>query len=320
MDLELLRQTMSRVGLLSGEERQDAKFVQNLARELEHMKARTFDIKFPDMKARLLIPVSNEADEGAETITYDQWTEFGIAKIIANYADDLEMIDVLKEQFTNPVQGIGKAFSISIQDLRRAAMSGNSIPIRKARACRRAIERGIEQIAAFGNIGSDPSGGLRGFYNNTNVTVLGAAGLWSAATPAAIIGDLNDLVEEVVVGTLETVLPDTLVLDQSSLAIIRQRPIAVDNQTTILRSFLANNPYIKNIDSWFLGALADAGGSGPRIAAYFRDPEILELEIPAEYEELPPEPRNLAFITNAHARVGGVVMYYPLGVAYMDGV
>lgn len=39
-------------------------------RELEHVKARSYDIKYPEFKATMLIPVSTEAGPGAETITY----------------------------------------------------------------------------------------------------------------------------------------------------------------------------------------------------------------------------------------------------------
>ena len=44
-------------------------------RSLEFVKSKTYDIRFPALKARMLIPVSNEAGPGAETIKYEQWRE-----------------------------------------------------------------------------------------------------------------------------------------------------------------------------------------------------------------------------------------------------
>lgn len=305
----------------NGDAHLDAKFTSVLDDELEFIKARTFDIQYPELKARMFIPVSNEADPGAESITYRQWDEYGMAKIIANYADDLDLVDALVEEFTSPVQSIGKAYQFSIQDLRRAAMSGNSLDQRRARAARRAIERGIEQIAATGAINGKSAGGLGGFLNNPNVPlVTPITGTWSGATAAEIIADMNKLVSSVVTSTKETQVPDTILMDQASFALISQKPVAVDNQTTVLRSFLANNPYVRNIDTWVLLENADVAGTGPRLVCYKRDPEILSLEIPQEFEQLPPEARNLSFVVNCHARVGGVLIYYPLAVAYMDGI
>lgn len=299
----------------------DDKFTASLSRDLESIKSRTFDILFPDLKTRMFVPKGEQADPGAETITYRQWDEFGMAKIIANFADDLELVDALVEEFTSKVHSIGKAYQFSRLDLMRAAMSGNRLDFRRASAARRAIENGIEQIGAFGAIGTDSSGGLTGLLNNANVPVVApVTGTWASATAAQIIEDMNTLVGSVVTTTKEVHKPDTLIMDQNSLQLISQKPVAVDNQTTVLRSFLANNPYIQNIDSWTQLEFADVAGTGPRMMAYLRSPEVLSLEIPMEFDQLPPEVRSLAFIVNCWARVGGVIFYYPLSAAYMDGI
>ena len=60
-----------------------------LQRQLDYIKTQTYDIKYAELKARKLIPVSSEADPGAEKIFYRSYDQSGIAKIIANYADDL---------------------------------------------------------------------------------------------------------------------------------------------------------------------------------------------------------------------------------------
>ena len=54
---------------------------------------------------------------------------------------------------------------------------------------------------------------------------------------------------------------------------------------------------------------ADAAGTGPRMLTYQRDPEILELIIPQDFEQFPPQARNLAFVVPCHARIGGVVTH-----------
>ena len=126
--------------------RMDAKFTAVLERQLEFIKTRTYDIMYPEMKARQFIPVNNDVDTGAETITYRQWDMIGMAQIIANYGDDMPLIDELVEEFEQKVQGLGAAYEWSIQDLRRSAMAGASLDQRRARAARRSIEQQIENF------------------------------------------------------------------------------------------------------------------------------------------------------------------------------
>ena len=61
--------------------RLDAAATAALDLQLEHLRARTYDIKYPEMKARMLIPVDTSVDPGAETIAYHQWSEIGMAEI-----------------------------------------------------------------------------------------------------------------------------------------------------------------------------------------------------------------------------------------------
>lgn len=294
----------------------DANESAHLARELEHIKARTFDIRYPTLKARSFIPVSSDADPGADTITYWQWDWRGMAKVITNYADDIPSVDAFKNEFRAPVISLASSYKWSIQDIRRAAMAGSQLDVRRATAARMAFERKVDEVAAFGEADT----GVRGFLNNTNVPVLAApTGTWSTATPAQIIEDMNFAVQSIIDATLETEIPDTMLLSTDLFGIIAQTPIAIDNQTTILQSFLANNPYIRNIDQWTRLNLADAGGTGPRIVTYRRSPDVLSLELPQDFEQFPPQERNLTFVVNTHGRIGGVLVYYPLAISYMDG-
>lgn len=305
--------------LAAGGMRMDDKFTAALERELEYIKTRTYDIVYPELKARQFIPVSNEVDPGAETITYRQWDEFGMAQIITNYADDLPLVDALVEEYSQRVHSIGAKYQYSIQDLRRSSMMGGvSLDQRRARSARRFVETKIDNIGTSGQANA----GLYGIANNANVSLVTPdTGTWSTATAAEIVADLNKLVNSIVTTTKETFLPDTLLLDTNNYTLIASKITSTsgDTQKTILKAFLESNPYIKNIDSWYKLGTADAAGTGPRLICYKRDPEVLTLEIPQEFEQLPPQAKNLAFQIPVHARTAGVIMYYPMAVAYMDG-
>ena len=89
------------------------------------------------------------------------------------------------------------------------------------------------------------------------------------------------------------------------------------SDTTILQYFLTNNPFIKSVE-WLEEAKTAGAGATPRIVVYKRDPDYLTLEIPQDFEQFPPQEKGLAFKVPVHQRIGGVLIYYPLSMAYAD--
>ena len=88
---------------------------------------------------------------------------------------------------------------------------------------------------------------------------------------------------------------------------------------TILEYFLRTSQYVKSVDVW--NKLAGAGSGGvDRMVAYRRDPDALELIIPQEFEQFAPQQEGLEWQVPCHARCAGVVSYYPLSIAYGDGI
>jgi hypothetical protein len=298
--------------------RLDAGETAALARQLEHIYAQTYDVKYAELKARRFIPIDTSVDAGAEFYTYRQWNMFGMAKLIANYADDLPRVDSLAKEFPAPIKSLGASYGFSIQDMRRAAMNGSQLDARRARAARRAHEQSFDDIMAFGNADA----GLGGMTNNANVPIVPAVtGTWitSVATPLQMIADLNELVNSIILATLETFIPNTLLLDNTSFQRINSTPMSTtgDADKTVLRFFLDNNPYITDVDQWNKLNAAGAGGVS-RAVAYMRSEEVLAGVEPQAFEQFPPQARNLEFVVPTHSRVGGVRIQYPLAMAYMD--
>ena len=83
--MNFLKNILMTLGFFNDKEllRQDAKYTAILEKKLEYLKTKIYEVVYPKLKARQLIPVSNEADPGAETITYEQWDDFGMAQIIS---------------------------------------------------------------------------------------------------------------------------------------------------------------------------------------------------------------------------------------------
>ena len=294
----------------------DAGEAAHFARQLEFVKAQTYDIAFGRLKSLSFLPLDTSAPEGAESITYRQWDEVHAAKVIANMADDLPQVDVFAREFTSPVSSLGAAYQWSIQDIRRAALAGSQFDLRKARAARMSIDRRIDEIGAFGI----PEKSTTGFLNNANVPifVLPNAGAWTGLTPLQVLANMNALAQSVVDATLEVEEPNTMILDTTSYGHVASTPISGgDGTDTILTVFLRNSPYITSVQQW--SKLNTAGAASvPRAVVYDRSDRVLTYNIPLLFEQLPPQARNLSFVVSVHSRVGVVEMHYPLAIAYAD--
>lgn len=292
-------------------------------RELEFKKAKAYDVLREELVHRTFLPVSNEADAAAQSIVYEQYDQVGVAKIIKNYADDLPLANVKGQEFVSKIVSLGMAFIYSLMDIRASQKANKRLPDRQMNAAIRGHAEKEELIAALG----DTDTGLTGFMNNANVSLIsaddpGAGKAWIAdsKTPAQIVKDMNDLAQKVVTQTRERHKPDTLLLPSAEFGHISSTQNSTSSDVTILKWFLANNPYIKNVGVWPRLNLADAAGTGPRMVAYTRSPDMLTLEIPQEFEMLPVQQENFSFKTPTHSRIGGVLIYYPLSLAYMDDI
>jgi hypothetical protein len=292
-----------------------------LSRQLEHIRASTYDIKYAKLKGRMFCPVDNSVSPGAETHTYRQYDMRGLAKIIANYATDLPRADVVAAEFTSKIRGIGASYGYSIQEVRAARFAGQPLEQRKANAARRAVEEKLDSVAQEG----DDAHGLLGLLNQPNATDYsipnGAGGLatWVSKTPDEVIADLHGIVNNTIAVTKEVETPDTILLPIEQYQLISSKRMGDGDSTTILKHFLATSPHVKDVQPWYACNGAGDGGAD-RMVCYRKDPDALVLIISQEFEQFPPEQRGMEFVTACHLRTGGVVMFYPLSMAYGDGI
>lgn len=292
-----------------------------LERQLDSIKTQTYDVKFAELKARKLIPVSSEADEGAERIFYRQYNQSGFAKIMHNYASDSPRADVIAAEFSTVVQSLGASYGYNIQELRAAVYSNVPLEQRKANAARRSIAQLENKLAFFG----DEEACLQGFFTGQNIPVAilpadgaGNSVLWTSKTPEQIIRDLNLIANSVAEQSLGVEIADTLLMPLESYNLISSTPRSANSDTTILNYFLQNNPYIKEVE--WVNELKGAGaGATKRMVAYRRDPEVLTMEVPMDFQQLELERRGREFVIECDERFAGVLIYYPLAIAFADG-
>jgi hypothetical protein len=310
-----------------GAHRLDANETMILTTQLEQMRARTVDIQRPEFKARRLVPVTNEMDPGAESWAYSQWDRAGMAKIVANYADDIPKVATFAKKFTYGIETMALGYEWSWLDLLRTAKAGVPLRARKAAAVTAGFEQKIEEIAAIGIKETD----AKGLLNNANVPQINAAApaagsstSWTGTDKKApeVLGDLLAMEDSILTTTKGVMRPDTLVLPMSRLRQLGKVPLydaaGADPKDTILKVFLERSESIRNIEWWYWCDTANAGQ--PRAVMYRRDPTVVHMEIPLEQQELPPQAKNLSFEINSVGRIGGVAFEYPLGAVYMNGI
>jgi hypothetical protein len=298
-------------------------------RELTAIKSRSYDIVYPEYKATRLIPVSTEAGPGAEAILYEQYDTVGLMKLIGNYADDLPASDVKGLEFTITVKSIGGSYRYNVQEVRNAAKAGKPLNVRKALGARRAYDTYVNTLAWLAD-GSVGYGGMYGLLFAPNIGISQpTTGGWASATADQIIADFAKVYGEQKTATKGVEIPDTVLLPAAAYAKIATTPRSSTSDTTILEFLKRVYPQItlwEEVNE--LTAVTSTTGKKPSgtagttncLVLYKRSSDKLTLELPQLFEQFAPQQRNLAFVVPTHARVAGVLIYYPLSIYVMEGL
>ena len=301
------------------------------ARQLEHIIAQEFDIEYPELRARAVIPVTMEADPADHTITYREYDRVGFAKLITDYSLDLPRVDITGVEVTGKIRTLGDSYGYNIDEVAASAKTGRDLEGRRAEMAREALLRQENYILLNG----DATHNLVGFMNFSSVptfavSTLGTGGsrAWTAKTPDQILADLNGHVNSIPELTYGIEQPDTLLLTRACYHRALTARIGRDSNMTVLKFFVGNNPYINSMeDVEVLNELETAGnyggGSGnksTRAIAYRRDPLKLRAEIPLDFDSLPAQPKGFEWVIPCRSKLAGVIWHKPLSACYADGM
>lgn len=279
-----------------------------LARQLDYVKTQIFNRKLPPMRGLELFPVSSDTPEWAESIVYRSYDMVGMAKIIANYADDLPRVDVKGTENMVPVRTVGDAYGYNVQELSLARAGLADLPARKGLAARTMIERKINQIALVG----DPLYGLYGGATHPNIgTTAGITGDWNGtATAAQILADVDILYQAVRIQSKGVHTPNRFALPMTAMA-AAQRKIVPDSGGKSAYT-MAREKYPNMV--WMDMFELEAGGVTTDSLALMGEFDAMNatMELVMPFNQLPAEPRNLELVVNCMARTGGVSVHYPL--------
>lgn len=289
-------------------------------RELEQVKAKSYDVLKVPLKAFELIPVDSTTAPGARTVTYEQYDSTGIAKIISNYADDLPTADVKGKEFHSTIKAIGNSYVYSKDDIRAAQFAGKPLNQRKANAAVEAHRQLMNKLAFFG----DAEYGIQGLLTNANIpnapVVAGAATTltWVTKTPDEILKDLNSAVSDMLDLTKGVEVPNTIVMPIAQYNHIATTARSANSDTTILQFFKGNNPGVEVMWATELKGAFTGGTDG--FIVYNRNPDKLFLEVPMMVEVSPAQEKGLSYIVPCESKFGGCIVMYPLSLSFRRGI
>lgn len=295
------------------------------ARELDFVKAKSYDKLYPEFNALANFPITHEVPEGAETMTYYSYEKVGMAEIINSYATDLPCADVKGEPTTAMIWSVGASYGYSVQDMRASRLAGKSLDVRRAEAARYSIDRKVNAIAWAGDKKRKLMGMLSDDSNIplfTLATNSGGKTSWLNKNADEILDDLNGMFQFQADLTQDVERADTLALPPS--VFIRISTKQVPNTGYTVKKFLMENaPYLKKIISCaeLEGRNAYTNPYGQNVALLFTNSaEKFSLEIPMAFYQYPLQNRNLEVIVPCEERVAGIVLYYPLSALIAVGI
>lgn len=312
--------------LSHGEARLDAAESVWFKRQLEFIDKTMYETVWPENKARSLIPTAGGIPDWAKVYTWRMFDRFGKAKIAANMADDIPRADRSGQEQSKMIKPVTAAYGWDIFEIKAAAATGVPLDAMKAVAARYAVETQIDEILAIGSAAHGLEGLLTQstFNNVTPTTKTGGGTVWTiAAKPDEIAQDLFNLCTQTINAMKGAGGPVfqkfTILLPITQYGMIAQRRMSEFSDITILNYVLKNSPFVEAIEPWY--RLAGAG-SGPsdRAVAYPRNPMVVTGIVPMEFTTQPPDQRNLEFVINCLSTTGGVVVRYPVALAYCDGI
>lgn len=293
-----------------------------VARQLEFLRPGVFEVQYPGLKGKSLVPINSTMDPGAEQFTIQVVDRAGQVKILKDFAKDLGRVDITTSQKSMGVFSMGISYAYTINEARHAMYARMPLQARKAMAARDLMARKLDEILFIG----EATSGAKGLINQTGTetytpTSDGAGGskLWSTKSPDKILNDLNSPFSQIIVDSLEVHNPNTLVLPLSRLQYIAGLRVGDGTSESVLSYWLRTNPYgISSVEQ--TTRLETAGGSSTaRGVAYEKSPQVLEAIVPVEFEQFAPETHNTEVVTICHMRTGGVALYYPKAICYFDG-
>ena len=287
------------------------------ARALDYVKATVYGVSRPNPAVDRLVVTTQDTPAWAESVTWQIYDEVGMAKIIANYSDDLPRADVRARETSTRVHTIGDSYGYNTQEMRAAAQARSNLPVRRGVAARSAIERKHNSLRVRG----DTTFGMYGLVNHPNIpTVAPVTGNHATtATGDQIVTDVSALLNAIINQSNGVHVPNVLGVDtQRRQAWSTKRTSATATSEYAIDVIQRLFPSVEIVTVQELKG-AGSGATNVLFAAE-RAAENYWYDLPMGLVQHPPQARNLEFVVPCESRTAGIIVARPLSMAVMSGV
>lgn len=285
--------------------------------------------RYPSFDYAGLVPVNTDGDMwDVGTLVYSGDVA-GVAEYIGRKAFDIPNVSVNFSQDQSQFHLAAAGYELSIGEVNRFARimqqnpgNGGSLGERKAAAANLVAAKFVYDRVIRGSTEK----GFTGMINNVTVPTSNAPnGSWNTATPVQMLADVNAALNDVIVNSRETAMPNALLIPTAKFLTANnaQLPNGGMSVLTFLRS---NNSYTamtgQQLDIRASRELETAGAANTgRMVAYEKSPDNMEFFYPGMFEFLPEFPTSsMTWRVDGIMNVGQLEIYRPKTVSYRDGL
>ncbi len=286
------------------------------ARELEHIIPEMFEIDYAKINARSIFPIDRSAPPATRIITYRQFDRVGVAKIIADYANDIPLVQVFGEEFTGNVRTFAIAARWSVDEIADAQMAGRPLDRMQTEAARESLLRRENEVAWYG----DATHGLVGLLSDPNVPQVAVTGAdWDSATGVVMVDQMCACADAIPNNTGDVEMPTRLLVASNKYRKAKCTQYNSGTDTSALKWFLDNHDTITEVMP--VRELQGAGPGGEdMMIAYTPDVRKLRMNIVLEIEQRAPQENDLEIKVIYRHKFGGLTVHKPLSINACYGI
>lgn len=285
--------------------------------DLESIDSVLYEPKYEELTARQVLNVKSDVDAGAETYSYNVMTRSGVAKILANGADDVPLVDLDMRRVYQRIYSIVTGFTYTIQEQRQALMTNTNVDTAKAAVARRAVAEKENRLAWVG----DSSYNIQGLSNAEGIQAEpveeGAQNSteWASKTGEEIVADVRVIRSRV--NALPGHTADTLALPPDQYEML-EKPYNEYHPRTIMDYLRSQNWFERIVRAPELEGAGEDGTDS--LLVMDSSSEVVELLVPMDIMRHDPEWKFPRWKFAVEERCGGVIIRYPMAIARGDGI
>ena len=270
---------------------------------------RAYEKEYAENSVVNIFPVTNEIPGHAKYFEYPEFDGVGIAQIIADYSDDLPLVDAFMTEKQGKVFRFGNAFLISTDEIKAGAATGQSLSTRKQALAFEAHDNLLDKLVWSG---SAPHG-IPSVFDHPNINNV-VAGTWNSA--AAAMTDITALIDAIETSTNGTHTATDILLPASARRLMQE--LVPNTSISYAQLFATNN---SDINLRYLQFLDNYDGAGGKAAlAFEKNPLNASIEIPEATNVLPGQVKDLHIKYPVTSKTTGLILYRPLTMAVMKGI